>query len=160
MDYQTWMNVKTECHNDAQVSFQRMSPAAQKAMQDAHVDGAGIEVLVLAGTWYCTSEEKLHAGIIYRVSPTWPGPAKPEPKPEYVDQPVVAADGYRFAEPGEDDAGWLISLAPGQVGFCGFVYEADGKDIYLYGLVFAQQPDGSHRLRVPKAVRFLKGATV
>jgi hypothetical protein len=34
LDCDTWMKVKTECENEAQVSFQRMSRAAQKAMQD------------------------------------------------------------------------------------------------------------------------------
>ena len=158
MDYDMWQKVKTECHNEAQVSFQRMSQAAQKAMQDAHVDGAGIEVLVLAGSWDYTSDEKLHAGIIYRVSPSWPGPAKPEPKPEYVDRKVVVADGYRFAQPGEDVAHWLISVAPALVGFCGYVYEINGKEKIRPRLIFDQQPDGTHRLRVPKAVRFVKGA--
>ena len=40
LDYDTWMKVKTECENEAQVSFQRMSRAAQKAMQDSHADGS------------------------------------------------------------------------------------------------------------------------
>ena len=157
MNYETWMVHKAECLNDDTRPWCRMSEPAKAAMKEAHAAGAIIEVVDFVGDWVATSTPIWHKGLTYRVSPTWPGPAKPDQKPEYVDQPVVVADGYRFAQPGEDDAGWLISLAPGLGGFCGFVYEADGKDIYLYGLVFDQQPDGSHRLRIPKAVRFVKG---
>jgi hypothetical protein len=168
LDYDSWQQVKEECRNDAQVSFQRMSEPAQAAMKEADAAGALTEVLGLAGTWVMLgstySQWQWHKGNSYRISPSWPGPAKPEPKPEpkpeYVDQPIVVNSGYRVAQPGEDDAHWLISVAHGLVGFCGFVYEADGKDKLNPILIFDQQPDGTHRLRVPKAVRFLKGATV
>jgi hypothetical protein len=160
LDYDTWQKVKEECENIAQVSFQRMSKAAQKAMQDAHADGAKIAGVALGGAWILQKDPSWYPGSIYCVQPsTWPGPAKPKPKPEYVDQPVVVSGGYRIAQPGEDDAHWLISVAHGLVGFCGFVYDADGREWCSPAPIFDQQPDGTHRLRVPKAVRFLKGAT-
>ena len=158
MNYETWMVHKAECLNDDTRPWCRLSEPAKSAMIEAHAAGAIIEVVCINGDWVAASTPLWHCGLPYRVSPTWPGPATPAQTPEYVDQPVVVADGYRFAQPGEDDAGWLISLATGLVGFAGYVYEADGKDIYLYGLVFDQQPDGTYRLRVPKAVRFLNGA--
>ena len=39
LDYYTWQNVKEQCLNEAQVSFQRMPAETQKAMQDAHAAG-------------------------------------------------------------------------------------------------------------------------
>ena len=159
LDYDTWQTVKTECKNDAQVSFQRMSAEAQKAMQDAHAAGAKIASVALGGVLVTQPAPSWYPGGIYCIQPSsWPGPAKPEPKTEYVDQPVFVIDGYRIAQPGEDDAHWLISVAHGLVGFCGFVYEIDGVDKCRRRLIFDKQPDGTHRLRVPKAVRFLKGA--
>jgi len=111
------------------------------------------------GEWVALSAPSWHCGLPYRVSPSWPGPAKPEPKPEYVDRPVVlVGEAYRFAQPGEDVAHWLIAVAPGLVGFVGYVYATDGRQWCSSALIFDKQDDGTHRLRVPKAVRFLKGA--
>ncbi len=160
LDYDSWQQVKEECHNEAQVSFQRMSEPAQAAMIKAHKAGAVIDALGLDGVWFHPSYPMWRLGTIYRVSPTWPGPAKPELKPEYVDQKVIMGKGMYYIEvPNRTSALWNINAASSMFGFVGYVYEADGKDIYLYGLVFDQKPDGTHRLRVPKAVRFLKGAT-
>ncbi len=159
LDYDTWQNVKTECENDAQVSFQRMSRAAQKAMQDAHVDGARIATIVHGGAWIGQHDPAWFPGGIYRVNPTWTGPAKPEPKPEYVDQPVVL-DGvvYKSSNPTGSSPYLLLPMAPAAVGFAGYVYEINGKEKLRPRLLCDQQPDGTYRLRVPKAVRFLRGA--
>ena len=161
LDYDTWQQFKEECWNEAQVSFQRMSPEAQEAMKEAGAAGALTEALGLDGTWVMlvSTYSRWHKGSIYRVSPTWPGPAKPEQKTEYVDRPVVVTDGYRFAQPGDDDAHWHISFATGLVGFAGYVYEINGKEKLRPRPLFDQQHDGTYRLRVPVAVRFLKGAT-
>ena len=158
LDYETWMKVKSECQNDAQVSFQRMSPEAQAAIKDAWAARAIIEGLWVNGAWAHVSDPDWYPGGIYRVSPSWPGPAKPEPAAEYEDKNVfLVGASYRFIHPSEDGR-WLLASAPAMVGFCGYIYEVDGKDKPSPILIFDLHPDGTYRLRVPKAVRFLKGA--
>ena len=158
ISYETWQNVKEECRNDAQVVLQRMSPEAQNAMKDAHAAGAIIEVVNAFGEWVALSEPSWHCGLPHRVSTSWPGPAKPEPVPEYEDKNVfLAGAAYKFIHP-EDGSRWFITSAQGTVGFVGYVYNINGKCKIRPRLLFDKQPDGTYRLRVPKAVRFLKGA--
>jgi hypothetical protein len=156
MNYNTWVMVQEECWNDEQVSFQRMSRAAQAALKEAHAAGARIESLERAGSWTFACQPSWHPGLPYRVSPAWPGPAKPEPAVEYEDKNVfLVGAAYRFFHPSEDATRWLLAAAPGTVGFVGYVMW-DGK--LEPCLIFDQQPDGTYRPRIPKAVRFLKGA--
>ena len=162
MDYDTWQKFKTECENDAQVSFQRMSQSAQMAMQDAHADGAIIASLALGGAWIRQKCPSWYAGSIYCVQPsTWTGPAKPEQKPEYVDRKLILGKGMYYVEvPNPANATmWDLNTAPSMFGFAGYVYETDGREWCSPELICDKQPDGTYRLRVPTAVRFLKGAT-
>ncbi len=158
LDYDTWMKVKTECENEAQVIFQRMSEPAQAAMKEAHEAGAIIEIVSINGDWVAASIPIWHKGLPHRVSPSWPGPAKPEPVVEYEDKNVfMVGASYRFSHPSEDGR-WLLASAPAMVGFCGYIYEDAGKEwchLYVQSDI---QPDGTLRMRIPKAVRFLKGA--
>jgi hypothetical protein len=52
---------------------------------------------------------------------------------------------------------WL-SETQNNVGFAGYVYEINGKERIRPRLLFDSMPDGTFRLRVPKAVRYVKGA--
>jgi len=162
LDYDTWQKVKAECENDAQVSFQRMSAEAQKAMQGAHAAGAKIAAVALGGALVTHPDPAWHPGRIYCILPSsWPGPAKPEPKPEYEDKNVfLVGAACRFTLPSEAGMQWVITLAPSMGGFVGYVYETDGREWCIPTLLVDKQDDGTYRLRVPKAVRFLKGATV
>ena len=157
MDYETWQKHKTECLNEAQVSFQRMSAEAQSVMQEAHSHGAIIEVVNIFGVWVAVSTQIWHRGLPHRISPTWPGPAKPASAPEYEDKGVfLVGVAYAFTHPVIGER-WLLATAPGTTGFVGYVYEDDSKDKLNPILIFDPQTDGTYRLRVPKAVRFLKG---
>jgi hypothetical protein len=160
LDYATWMKHKSECENDEQVSFQRMSGSAQAAIKDAHAAGAVLEGLWISGDWKTVDGPDWHPGGIYRVAPSWPGPAKLEPAAEYEDKNVFLADEfYRFIHPLEQATRWLLPSAPGSLGFVGYVYATDGREWCSPALISDKQDDGTYRLRVPKAVRFLKGAT-
>jgi len=111
--------------------------------------------------WRRATEPMWHKGNIYRVCPSWPGPAKPEPTPEYVDKDVFRVGvTCRFNLPSDAGMQWAITLAPSMGGFVGYVYSTDGREWCIPTLLVDKQDDGTYRLRVPKAVRFLKGATV
>ena len=160
MNYDTWMKVMAECHNDDMRPWCKMTEPARLAMINAHAAGAGIEGMGLE-EWRRATEPRWHKGNIYRVCPSWPGPANPAPAPEYVDKDVfLVGVTYRFTLPSESGMQWFITLAPSMVGFVGYVYEINGRTAVRPKLLFDSQPDGTYRLRVPKAVRFLKGATV
>ncbi len=155
ISYETWETYKKELANETWAAWAKWPADVQQVMSS--IDYEHRECLHYDGRWL-THAGGFHPGTAYRVSPSWPGPAKPEPKPEYMDRPVVVTGGYRFAQPGEDDAHWLIAVANGLVGFCGYVYEIGGKEKIRPRLLFDQQPDGTYRPRIPRAVRFLKGA--
>jgi hypothetical protein len=159
LDYDSWQQVKEQCHNEDQVSFHRMSPAAQVATKNAHTAGAIIQTLRYDGVWVSSHDvPSWHPGIITRVSPSWPGPAKPEPKSKYMDAGVETRYGAYKVEDKRTSVGWFLSDVQNCIGFAGYVYEINGKEKLRPRLLFDQQPDGTYRLRVPKAVRFLKGA--
>jgi hypothetical protein len=137
--------------------FCRFSDKAREVMQSAENDGAIIEVLDIAGVFRRKNSEGFHAGYAYRISPDWPGPAKPEPKTEYVDVSVRTSGGmYVLYHP----CGCVLLLRDAQnnVAFAGYIYEIDGVDSCHPRLMFDPHTDGTSRLRVPKAVRFVKGA--
>ena len=160
MDYDTWMKLRSECHNDDMCPWRKMGEPARIAMINAHASGAGIEVMGLE-EWRRATEPMWHKGNIYRVCPSWPGPAKPEPKPEYVDKDVfLVGVTCRFTLPSEAGMQWAITLAPSMGGFVGYVYSTDGREWCIPTLICDEQDDGTYRLRVPKAVRFLKEAGV
>ena len=160
MDYDTWMKNKEECQNYDMRPWCKMTEPARIAMINAHAAGAGIEGIGLDGLWFCAPEPRWHKGNIYRVSPSWPGPAKLETKPEYVDKNVFRSiQMYRFIHP-EIGEPWRVTTAPSMVGFAGYVYEAAGREWCSPELIFDKQDDGTCRLRVPKAVRLRKGADV
>ena len=82
----------------------------------------------------------------------------PEPKPEYEDKDVFLINMiYRFTMPSDAGMQWVITLAPSMGGFVGYVYSTDGREWCIPTLICDEQDDGTYRLRVPKAVRFLKG---
>ena len=158
MDYDTWMKLRSECHNDDMWPWRKMGEPARIAMINAHASGAGIDVMGLE-EWRRATEPRWHRGNIYRVCPSWPGPANPAPAPEYEDKNVfMLGNTYRFIHP-EIGERWLATTALGTTGFAGYVYEINGRTAVRPKLLFDAQPDGTYRLRVPKAVRFLKGAT-
>ena len=163
LDYDTWMKVKTECHNEAQVSFQRLSLAAQTEMKKAHEAGAIIETLMYAGKWMPGHDVPgWHPGIIARVNPSWPGPAKPEPVAEYEDRKVeLSGDGtiYIYSYQVKTNTHTRsIDSAVSNPRLAGYVMP-DGK--IRPRLIFNQQTDGTDQLCVPMAVRLRKeGATV
>jgi hypothetical protein len=159
MTYDKWLEVREKCWNEEQMALQRMSLMAQTAMKKAHKAGAIIETLQYDGEWAPSHDiPSWNPGKIIRVDPSWPGPPRPEAKPGYVDTPV-ASDGmiYRIANPTGNTPYWLLPMAPTAVGFAGYVYETDGREWCSPALICDKQPDGSYRLRVPKAVRFVKG---
>ena len=82
LDYDTWMKNKEECQNYDMRPWCKMTEPARIAMKNAHAAGAGIEGIGLDGLWFRAPEPRWHKGNIYRVPPSWPGPAKPEPVPE------------------------------------------------------------------------------
>jgi hypothetical protein len=138
--------------------FCRLSKAAQAAMKEVAAGSALIEMLSLDGTWIRSGEPSWYNGSTYRVSPSWPGPAKPEPVVEYIDKPVVL-DGvvYLFAHYTHNEPQWILPMACGIVGFAGYVYlDGFGVERCRARLLFDSLPDGTYRLRVPKAVRFVK----
>ena len=160
MDYETWMKVKDACLNDDMRPWCRMPDGTRKAMKYAHAAGAIIETLTYMGEWVATENPGWQVGIIYRVAPSWPGPAKPEPAPEYEDKDVFLVGAtYRFIRPSEEGTQWFITAAPAMVGFVVYVYEINGGTAVRSKWFFESHTDGTYRLRVPKAVRFLKGAT-
>jgi hypothetical protein len=157
MDYAEWEKNKDELHNGDMKPFCRFSDEAREVMLAAAKGDARIEVLDKDGFFYRTYSEFFRRGLIYRISPDWPGPAKPEPKPEYVDVSVHTSGGmYVLYHP----CGCVLLLCDAQnnVAFAGYVYEITGVDSYHPRLMFDTHTDGTCRLRVPKAVRFLKGA--
>ena len=161
MDYDTWMKVRSDCHNDDMRPWCKMGEPARTAMINAHAAGAGIEVMGLE-EWRRSTEPRWHNGNIYRVCPSWPGPANPAPAAEYEDKNVfLVGVTYKFVHHGGSNApSWLITTAMGTIGFAGYVYEINGRTAVRPKLLFDSQPNGTYRLRVPKSVRFLKGATV
>ena len=160
MNYDTWIKVMAECHNDDMRPWCKIGESARAAMINAHADGAIIEVMGLV-EWRRETEPRWHKGNIYRVCPPWPGPANPAlaPAPEYVDKDVfLVGVTYRFTLPSEAGTQWVITLAPSMGGFVGYVYETDGREWCIPTLLVDKQADGTYRLSVPKAVRFMKGA--
>ena len=162
MDYETWMKNKEECQNEAMRPWCKMSELTRIAMIDAHAAGAKIETLTHMGAWVATENPGWHVGTAYRVSPSCTGPAKPDPKPEYEDCKVLLlGDGtiYTYTYQGKTSAYTRsIDSAVANSRFAGYVYEDDGKDKLNPIPIFDPQPDGTYRLRVPKAVRFMRGA--
>jgi hypothetical protein len=157
MDYVTWMKHKDALQNESWIPWAKWPDYVQKAMSSVEYEHR--EHLNYDGMWMAHAQGGFYCGTAYRVSPTWPGPAKPEPKPEYEDKNVFRSNAtYRFIRP-EIYERWLLTTAPAMVGFVGYVYEADGKCKIRPRLLFDQQSDGTYRVRVPKAVRFVKGAT-
>jgi hypothetical protein len=161
MDYATWMVHKSECENAAQVPFQRMSGSAQAAMKEAGAAGAIIEGLWITGAWGRVSGPDWHPGGIYRVAPSWPGPAKlepapqPQPQPEYEDLPVrLVDDGHWRVRVGMLYC--FLSNVTIHRRFAGYVYEINGRTAVRPELLFDSRPDETYRLRVPNAVRFVK----
>jgi hypothetical protein len=157
MDYAEWEKHKDELRNESMKPLCMVSYAAREVMRAALNDGAVIEVLDSNGVFgrkYC---EGLHSGHIYRISPDWQGPAKPETKTEYMDvAPYVEGAMHVLSHP--MGYKYLLSGAQNYVAFAGYVYETDGKEMIRPRLLFDSLPDGTFRLRVPKAVRFVKGA--
>ena len=159
LNYETWMKVKEELHNEEMRPLCKLSKEAQAAMMDAHAAGAIIDALGMIGLWVQAQEPRWHQGNIYRVSPSWPGPAKPEPVVEYVDKDVSRQSGTIWVDnPYNCSARYPITVVASMEGFSGYVYEIVGKDECLPSLIRDRQPDGTWRIRIPKAVRFVKGA--
>jgi hypothetical protein len=157
MDYAEWEKHKDELHNGDMKPFCRFSNEAREVMRDAAKAGALIEWLDSAGVFRRKQDEGFPSGYIYRISPEWPGPAKPEPKTEYVDESITSICGsHRVLQPRSRFV--FLGDAVNYVGFSGYVYETDGKERVRPRLLFDAQPDGTYRMRVPKAVRFVKGA--
>jgi hypothetical protein len=157
MDYAEWEEYRGELYNDGCKPFCLLSKRAREIMQSALKEGAIIEVLDIAGVFGRKQCKGFHAGYAYRISPDWPGPAKPEPKTEYVDASIDSTCGsYRVCQPGSRFV--FLGDAVNHVYFAGYVYEINGVDSYHPRLMFDTHTDGTCRLRVPKAVRFLKGA--
>jgi hypothetical protein len=98
-----------------------------------------------------------HNGNTYRVSPAWSGPAKPEPVVEYEDVPIDRNfDKYHYMFARDGEAIRSIVSAPGDPRFAGYVYATDDRKWCSPALICDKQDDGTYRLRVPKAVRFVK----
>jgi hypothetical protein len=157
MDYAEWEKHKDELHNESMKPFCRFSDEAREVMQSAEKEGASIDVLDCAGLFRRKQCKGFQGGYAYRVSPYWPGPAKPEPKPEYVDESIHTSGGMYVLYHHSGCVLWLCD-AQNNVAFSGYVYETDGKERVRPRLLFDAQPDGTFRLRVPKAVRFVKEA--
>jgi hypothetical protein len=157
MDYAEWEKYRGELYNDGCKPFCLLSNRAREIMQSAAKDGAIIEVLDIAGVFGRKQCKGFHAGYAYRISPDWPGPAKPEPKTEYVDvAPYVEGAMHVLNQP--MGYNYWLSGAQNHVAFAGYVYETDGKEMIRAFLMFDAQADGTFRMRVPKAVRFVKEA--
>jgi len=78
---------------------------------------------------------------------------------EYVDKDVSRQLGTIWVDnPYNCSARYPLTTATALEGFAGYVYEIVGKDECLPELIRDRQPDGTWRVRVPKAVRFVKGA--
>lgn len=147
MTYEQWQSVKEECHNAKMVVFCAMSKAAQEAIAEVGRSGGIIELFNMYGVWERKFTTETFPGRLYRVSPSWPGPAKPEPVVEYEDVPVWNNNkrlGY---------GGLYLDAVRSDFRFAGYVMP-DGK--LRPRLTFDSQPDGTYRLRVPKAVRLVK----
>jgi hypothetical protein len=157
MDYAEWEKHKDELHNEICKPLCRFSMVAREIMKDSANDGAIIEVLDSDG-WFRRKQGKVfQSGHIYRIAHDWPGPAKPEQKPEYMDESISSTCGsYRVCQPGSRFV--FLGDAVNHVDFAGYVYETDGKESVRTRLMFDAQPDGTLRMRVPKAVRFVKGS--
>ncbi len=157
MDYVTWEKHRDELHNEDMRPLCKLSKEAQEAMKEAAGGSALIEMLVPAGTWSRTGEPSWYQGFAYRVSPNWPGPAKPEPVEECETLLVYAGNDGHWRVKGSN-VNHYLSTVHGHLRFAGYVYEIDGKERCRARLLFDPHPDGTFRLRVPKAVRFVKGA--
>jgi hypothetical protein len=157
MDYAEWEKHKDELHNESMKPFCRFSDEAREVMRSAAKDGAIIEVLYNNGVFGLTESDIFMSGCIYRISPDWSGPAKSEPKTGYVDESINSTCGsYRVCQPGSRFV--FLGDVVNHVAFAGYVYEINGVDRCRPRLLFDSQPDGTFRMRVPKAVRFVKGA--
>jgi hypothetical protein len=157
MDYEIWEKYKDELQNESCKPFCMFSNTARYVIRDAAKAGAIIEVLDSVGVFRRKQVEGFQSGHIYRISPAWPGPAKPEPETEYMDESISSTCGsYRVCQPGLRFV--FLGDAVNHVDFAGYVYEINGVDRCRPRLLFDSLPDGTFRLRVPKAVRFLKGA--
>ncbi len=161
MDYATWDKHRDELHNEEMRPFCKLSKEAQEAMKEAYAGSALIEGLTLDGDWIRTGKPSWYKGSICRVSPVWPGPAKPEPVVEYVDKDVFRQSGTIWLDnpnPYTCSARYSLTIAASLEGFAGYVYDVNGKEMCFSKLLIDPQPDCTYRLRVPKAVRFVKGA--
>ncbi len=159
LDYETWMKVKEECRNEDMRPLCKLSSEAQTTMQEAHAAGAMTEQLGIDGSWIECPRPSWYLGNTYRVSPSWPGPAKPEPVVEYVDKDVFRQSGTIWVDnPYTCSARYPLATAASMEGFAGFIYELSDKDMCFAELILDAQTDGTWRVRVPKAVRFVKGA--
>jgi hypothetical protein len=157
MDYAEWEKYRGELQNGEMRIFRRLSDETRKAMRAAQDAGAPMHVLSFGAMWENVGQVSFAEGLVYRISPDWPGPAKPEPKTEYVDESIHTSGGMYVLYHHSGCVLWLCD-AQNNVAFAGYVYEINGVDSYHPRLMFDTHTDGTCRLRVPKAVRFVKGA--
>lgn len=148
ISYETWEKHKVTLQNESWTPFGKWPTDVQDAMRE--IEPSLRMYLEASGMWG-GKPVTLFPGMAYRVSASWPGPAKPEPVAEYDDLPVflhkgifaINSDGYQNC----------IALANALTRFAGYVMP-DGK--LRPRLIFDLQKDGTYRLRVPVAVRLLK----
>jgi hypothetical protein len=75
---------------------------------------------------------------------------------DYMDVSIAVSCGRHIVD--KQEYMYWISGAPNDVDFAGYVYEINGKERIRPRLLFDSMPDGTFRLRVPKAVRYVKEA--
>lgn len=154
MTYEQWERVKDECQNAKMIAFCAMSKEAQEAMREsctrmmAYIDKLGRD-----GKWEMSLNCGFLNGNTYRINPSWPGPAKPEPVAEYEDVPVVQRHTLYGGDSKVDFIFRTLQSMSCDHRFAGYVMP-DGR--IRPRLILDQQKDGTYRLRVPKAVRLVK----
>jgi hypothetical protein len=157
MTREYYLRHKKALENEDWVPFDKLALYVKNALE-AYTPRVWIQALDPNGRWTPKApNDAFRPALIYRVDPTWGGPAE-EPKPTFVDiKPYKDHDGDWMVKAPDGLTDMFMSRAVvGFRGCMGFIYNRVVCPALLTEEVSVDGKHAGYHLVIPEAVRFIK----